>query len=218
MDCGIPNAFGSTRVHRHISDPIEGVGGGRSVQRTLDVSKQTTNWDRLWRGGDCQTVHHVSVASQNRRLITSSTAAHYIDDHPKMASSKFDHRPQHGYNTLSWQYGDIYEMRSLRIPTYRLLSLSDVRREECVRPLIATTTVVLRARSINRGYVNVQGNQRWQTLARYNARDVARHFITKKHVRRHGIRRWNPNSDHLRGGPSHAFITSCVEKSNQSEQ
>ena len=31
---------------------------------------------------------HVSVASQNRRLITSSTADHYIDHHPKLASSK----------------------------------------------------------------------------------------------------------------------------------
>ena len=28
-------------------------------------------------------MHHVNVASHNRRLITSSTAVHYIDHHPK---------------------------------------------------------------------------------------------------------------------------------------
>ena len=41
--------------------------------------------------GGWRTVQHVSVSSQNRQLTTSSTAAHYIDHHPKLASTKLDH-------------------------------------------------------------------------------------------------------------------------------
>ena len=53
---------------------------------------------------DWQTAQNVSVASQNRRLLASSTSAHYIDHHPKLASSKWNHWPENGFNTLSWQY------------------------------------------------------------------------------------------------------------------
>ena len=47
--------------------------------------------DHLGRSGDWRTVQHVGVGSQNRQLTTSSTAAHYIDHHPKLASSKLGH-------------------------------------------------------------------------------------------------------------------------------
>ena len=88
-------ASGPTRVHRHVSDPEEGVKGE-------DLSrKQWTTLNRLRTGvgrykasmkkWDWRTVRHVSVASQNRQLTTSSTAAHYIDHHPKLASSKLCH-------------------------------------------------------------------------------------------------------------------------------
>ena len=85
-------AHGPTRVHRHVSDPGEGVKG-KDLSR-----KHWTTLNRLRTGvgrykaytnnGDWRTVQRVSVASQNRQLTTSSTAAHYIDHHPKMASSK----------------------------------------------------------------------------------------------------------------------------------
>ena len=69
----------------------------RTESKTLDDPKQTANWGRSVQsideevGTGGRTVRHVSVASQNRQLTTSSTAAHYIDHHPKMASSKFGH-------------------------------------------------------------------------------------------------------------------------------
>ena len=81
----------STRVHCHVSDPGQSIKGQRrrSEQKTLDDSKQTANWGR-----SLQIIHEEvgltdSAASQNRRLLTSSTAAHYIDHHPKLASSMF---------------------------------------------------------------------------------------------------------------------------------
>ena len=68
-----------------------------------------------WRSGDWLTVRHVSVASQNRRLTASSTAAHYIDHHPKMASSKLGHWPEHGSNRLSYRSNTmIHERKRIR--------------------------------------------------------------------------------------------------------
>ena len=60
----------------------------RSELKTLDDS--TANWGRSVQsireevgiGGQCE-------CEQNRQLTTSSTAAHYIDHHPNLASSKF---------------------------------------------------------------------------------------------------------------------------------
>ena len=89
-------ASGPTRVHRYVSDPGEGVKGE-------DLSrKQWTTLNRLRNGvgrykasmkksGDWRTVRHVSVASQNRHLTTSSTATHYTDHRQKLASSKLGH-------------------------------------------------------------------------------------------------------------------------------
>ena len=77
-------ASGSTRVHIHVSDPGEGVKG-EYLSR-----KHWTTLNRL-RTGVWRTVQHVSVVSQNRQLTISSTAAHYIDHHPKLASSKLGH-------------------------------------------------------------------------------------------------------------------------------
>ena len=72
-----------------VEDPGEGVQGE-------DLSRKhwtTANWAR-----SVQSIHEevgaggqfsmLSVASQNRQLITSSITAHYIDHHPKLASSK----------------------------------------------------------------------------------------------------------------------------------
>ena len=73
--------------------------------------------DHLWRSGDRQIVYQLSVASQNRPLTTSSTAAHYIDHHPKLASSKLDHWPEHGSNRLSWIYETIIYESKRRQPT-----------------------------------------------------------------------------------------------------
>ena len=39
-------ASGPTRVHRHVSDPGEGVKGEDLTPKTLDDSKQTANWGR----------------------------------------------------------------------------------------------------------------------------------------------------------------------------
>ena len=54
------------------------------------------------RSGEWRTVQHVCVASQNRQLITSSTAAHYIDHHPKLASLKLDHWAEKNMATTNW--------------------------------------------------------------------------------------------------------------------
>ena len=84
-------ASGPTRVHRHVSDPGVGIKGedlSRKHWTTLHRLRTGFATDHPWRSGGWRTVQHVSVASQNRQLLTSSTAAHYIDHHPKLASSK----------------------------------------------------------------------------------------------------------------------------------
>ena len=114
-------ASGPTRiVHRQVSDTGEGVNGDELSRKHWT----TLNWLRTGvgryraelprRSGDWRAVQHVSVASQNRQLTrgTSSTAAQYIDHHPKLASSKLGHWPEHGSNTLSWIYEtNLYERR-----------------------------------------------------------------------------------------------------------
>ena len=61
-------------------------------------------------------MRHVSVASQNIQLTTPSTAAHYIDHHPKLASSILGHWPEHGSNILIWIYETmIYEIRRIEV-------------------------------------------------------------------------------------------------------
>ena len=65
---------------------------------TRDYELGSVATDDPRRSGDWQTVDHVCVASQNRHLITSSIAAHYIDHHPKPVSSKLGHWPEHGSN------------------------------------------------------------------------------------------------------------------------
>ena len=100
--------------------------GSRSGEKREDLSRK--HWTTLnilrtgvgrystehpWRSGDWRTVHHVSVASQNRHLTTSSTAAHCIDHHPKLPSSKLGHSPQHVSNRLNWESDTMtYERRS----------------------------------------------------------------------------------------------------------
>ena len=84
-----------SRVHRHVSDPGEGVKGedlSRKQWMTLNrlrtgVGRYRSSMKKWGR----RTVQHVSVASQNRQLITSSTAAHYTDHHPRLASLKLNH-------------------------------------------------------------------------------------------------------------------------------
>ena len=83
--------------------------------KTLDDSKQTANWGRsvqsiheeVGTGGQFST--WVWRARTDRQLTTSSTSAHYIDHHPKRASSKLGHWPEHGSNRLSWQYETMKE-------------------------------------------------------------------------------------------------------------
>ena len=84
-------ASGLTRLHRHVSDPGEGVKGedlSRKHWTTLDrlrtgfghCRSSMKKWGLAvsaaceWRrSGGWRSVQHVSVASHNRRLITSST-------------------------------------------------------------------------------------------------------------------------------------------------
>ena len=84
--------------------------------------------DHPWRSGDWRTVQHVSVASQNRQLITSSTAVHYIDHPPKLASSKLGHWPEHGYNKLSWQYDIRTKKKKEKLTDCILFSISGFKR------------------------------------------------------------------------------------------
>ena len=97
MEAGV----GSIRAHPSTSPrigPRRKRQGRISEPKTLDDSKQTANWGRSVQsiyeevGTGCPphshavlSIRHVSVASQNRQLTTSSTDAHYIDHHPKMA-------------------------------------------------------------------------------------------------------------------------------------
>ena len=80
---------------RHVPDPGEGVKGEElSRKHWTTLNRLRTGVGRYkasmkkWGLADSA---HVSVASQNRQLTTSSTAAHYIHHHPRMASSKLDH-------------------------------------------------------------------------------------------------------------------------------
>ncbi len=61
---------------------------GEESKTLDDCELGSVGTEHPWRSGDWRTVQHVSVASQNRRLITSSTADHYIDHYPKLASSQ----------------------------------------------------------------------------------------------------------------------------------
>ena len=96
MDCGSVEAgVGSIRTHPSTSariGPRRRRQGRRPESKTLDDSKQTTNWGRSLQiiHEEVRTVRQCSLCDR-RRPITSSTAAHYIDHHPKSASSKLDH-------------------------------------------------------------------------------------------------------------------------------
>ena len=63
-------ASGPTRVHRHVSDP------GESAKGEYLRRKHWTTLNRLRTGVG---------------RYRSSTAAHYLDHHPKLASSKLGH-------------------------------------------------------------------------------------------------------------------------------
>ena len=102
MDCGnVEAGVGSIRTHSSTPPrikPRRRCQGRRSEPKTLDESKQTANRGRSVglqsiheEEDDWRTVQHVSVAIQNRQLTTSSIAAHYIDYHPKLASSMLGH-------------------------------------------------------------------------------------------------------------------------------
>ena len=94
-----------TRVHRHVSDREEGVKGedlNRKHWTTLNILRtgvgryrSSTNKWGLADSAACD------LASQNRQLTTSPIAAHYIDHHPKLASSKLaiDQSIAYGANT-----------------------------------------------------------------------------------------------------------------------
>ena len=89
MDCGrVEAGVGSIRTHQsrptspHVSDPGEGVTGedlSRKHWTTLtDCELGWVGTEHPLRSEVWRTVQHVSVASQNTQLTTSSTAAHYI--------------------------------------------------------------------------------------------------------------------------------------------
>ena len=88
-------ASGPTRVHRHVSNPAEDVKGEdlcRKHWTTLNrLRTGVGRYKASMKKWDWWIVRHVSVASQNRQLTTSPTAAYYIDHHPKRASSKLGH-------------------------------------------------------------------------------------------------------------------------------
>ena len=98
-------ASGPTRVHCHVSDPGEGVEGeDLSRKHWTTLNKLRTGVGRYkasmktWGMADSAAFEW---ASQNRQLTTSPTAAHYMDHHQKLASSKLGHWQEHGSNRLS---------------------------------------------------------------------------------------------------------------------
>ena len=89
-------ASGPTRVHRHVSDPGEGVKGEeRSRKPWTTLNRLRTGVGRyrasVKKWGLADSAACECGESQNRQLTTSSTAAHYIDHPPKLASSKLGH-------------------------------------------------------------------------------------------------------------------------------
>ena len=88
-------ASGPIRVHRHVSDPGEDVKGEYlSGKHWTTLNRLRTGVGRYkasmkkWGQADSAACE---CASQNRQLTTASTAAHYIDHHPKLAYSKLGH-------------------------------------------------------------------------------------------------------------------------------
>ena len=116
MNCGsVETGVGRIRIHPSTSP---GIGPRRRRQGRRSESKKTGRLNRLRTGvgryrtsikkcGLADSAAHgiESVASQNRQLITSSTAAaHYIVHHRKMASSKCKRQPhtiQEAFEDLS---------------------------------------------------------------------------------------------------------------------
>ena len=72
-------------------DPPEYIATYRTQEKASREKICVENTGRLdYELGSVATGKDYSVASQNRRLLTSSTAAHYIDQHPKPACFKLD--------------------------------------------------------------------------------------------------------------------------------
>ena len=68
-----------------VSDPGEGVKGEYLSQKHQTRELGSVGTKHQLRSGDWRTVCHVSVASQNRQLTTSSTAVNYVHRPPSEA-------------------------------------------------------------------------------------------------------------------------------------